>query len=69
MSTAEGVLALKPLGQQLNVSTAALQLGLQHLERTHCCSLNSVALKKLVLCTVMNFCSLKQENISLGVIP
>lgn len=30
-STAEGILALKPLGQQLNVSTAVLQLGLQHL--------------------------------------
>lgn len=30
-STAEGTLAVKPLGQQLNVSTAELQLGLQHL--------------------------------------
>lgn len=29
--TAEGTLAVKPLGQQLNVSTAELQLGLQHL--------------------------------------
>lgn len=29
--TAEGTLAVKPLGQQLNVSTTELQLGLQHL--------------------------------------